>query len=220
MNFVHDHDRPARIGMPEAVLCDGKTDELLAEIASELCAAGEPVLFTRMSSERVEHLPTEARLRLDHDPLSRTAFLNGRCAPRDGHVAVVAAGTSDLPVATEAARTIEFSGYGAAPHFDVGVAGLWRLLDRIEEIRRADVVIVVAGNDAALLPVVGGLVPHPVIGVPTSVGYGVAEGGTTALHSMLASCAQGMVVTNVDNGFGAACAAVRMLQAAERVVAQ
>ncbi|NDH85103.1 MAG: circadian phase modifier CpmA, partial [Acidimicrobiia bacterium] len=114
-------------------------------------------------------------------------------------------------VATEAARTLEFSGVDAEVLVDIGVAGLWRLEARLPELRAADIVIVVAGMDAALVSVMGGLVGAPIIGVPTSVGYGVAEGGSTALNSALASCAQGVAVVNIDNGFGAACAAVLML---------
>jgi NCAIR mutase (PurE)-related protein len=114
-------------------------------------------------------------------------------------------------VAAEAARTLTFSGVECQSIVDVGVAGLWRLEARLDEIREADIVIAVAGMDAALVSVLGGLVAAPVIAVPTSVGYGVAAGGTAALHSSLASCAQGVTVVNIDNGFGAACAAVRML---------
>jgi NCAIR mutase (PurE)-related protein len=125
---------------------------------------------------------------------------------------VVAAGTSDVAVAREAARTLRYYGEPVAEITDVGVAGLWRLLERIEEIRRMKVIVAVAGMDAALPTVIGGLVSSPVIGVPTSVGYGVAEDGRTALHAMLASCAPGLVVTNIDNGYGAACAALRILR--------
>jgi NCAIR mutase (PurE)-related protein len=124
---------------------------------------------------------------------------------------VVTAGTSDLRVATEAARTLHFTGVRHTVYADIGVAGLWRLTERIEEISQHDVIIVVAGMDAALASVMGGLVGKCVIGVPTSVGYGVAAGGNTALNAMLASCGQGVVVTNIDNGFGGACAAVRVL---------
>ncbi len=128
-------------------------------------------------------------------------------------IAVVAAGTSDAAVSREAARTLRFYGEPAAEISDVGVAGLWRLLERIEEIRKMKVVIAVAGMDAALPTVIGGLVSNVVIGVPTSVGYGVANGGQTALHAMLASCSPGLTVTNIDNGYGAACAALRILRA-------
>lgn len=212
MTLRYDFGRIERIGMPEAVLCSPKSDEQIVAIIAELHKSPEtPVLFTRLDSSRHEHLADEHRRALDYDPLSRTAFLHGGLARRPGRVAVVAAGTSDSSVAAEACRTLEFSGVEATQIVDVGVAGLWRLQERLEEIRQFDIVIVVAGMDAALASVVGGLIEAPVIAVPTSVGYGVAEGGATALNSMLASCAQGIAVTNVDNGFGAACAAVRIL---------
>ena len=126
-------------------------------------------------------------------------------------VAIVSAGTSDQPVCREAARTLAYHGHPSAEIGDVGVAGLWRLMDRIDEIRTYPVVIVVAGMDAALPSVVGGLVPGLVIAVPTSTGYGVAKGGATAMAAMLASCAPGVTVVNIDNGYGAACAALRAL---------
>lgn len=124
---------------------------------------------------------------------------------------MVTAGTSDLSVALEANRTLKFSGVSTSLFSDVGVAGIHRLFDRLEEIKAHDVVIAVAGWDAALASVLGGLVAHPVIAVPTSVGYGVAKDGHTALNSMLASCGQGILVANIDNGFGAACGAIRIL---------
>jgi NCAIR mutase (PurE)-related protein len=142
--------------------------------------------------------------------------MHGYLPPRDGSVAVVTAGTSDIPVAAEACRTLEFLGVKATCIVDVGVAGLWRLLERVDEITTCDVVIVVAGMDAALASVVGGLTGQPVIAVPTSTGYGAAADGDTALHAMLTSCAQGITVTNIDNGFGAACAANRILLARNR----
>ena len=144
-------------------------------------------------------------------PLSRTAILGQPhrtllTAP----VAIVMAGTSDLPVRREAARTLAFAGQRYREYTDVGVAGFWRLLERIGDIRSSPVVIVAAGMDAALVNVVGGLVSSAVIALPTSVGYGVALGGATALHAALASCAPGISVVNIDNGYGAACAALRI----------
>jgi NCAIR mutase (PurE)-related protein len=207
----YDHDRPARIGMPEAILCSSKTPAQIDAIAVELVEAGNPALFTRLTPEVASALSDTVRTALDHDTLSNTAFLHGTLPPRPGRVAVVAAGTSDASAAAEAARTLEFSGVETQLIVDVGVAGLWRLERRLAEIREADVVVAVAGMDAALVSVLGGLVASPLVAVPTSVGYGVATGGTTALNSALASCAQGVTVVNIDNGFGAACAAVRML---------
>jgi NCAIR mutase (PurE)-related protein len=149
---------------------------------------------------------------LDFDAMSGTAFLNGTMPRRDARVGIVAAGTSDRSVALEAQRTLQFLGIDATLYIDVGVAGLWRLLDRLEDLRREAALIVVAGMDAALASVVGGLVACPIIGVPTSTGYGAARGGDTALAAMLASCAQGVLVTNIDNGFGAACGAARIMR--------
>lgn len=208
----HDHDRLARVGMPEAVLCGTKSVDQVCAIAIELAASTiEPRLFTRLTDEQFAALPETVTDRLDDDRLSQTAVLNGTLPQRPGNVVVVAAGTSDASVAAEAARTLHFSGVAHELVVDVGVAGLWRLEARLEEIRAADIVIAVAGMDAALVSVLGGLVSAPVVAVPTSVGYGVAAGGSVALHSALASCAQGVTVVNIDNGFGAACAAVRML---------
>lgn len=212
MMHQHDHHRLERVGMPEAVLCGTKSVEQVRSIAIELAqSSDEPRLFTRLTDEQLAALPKSLRDRLDDDRLSRTAIINGTLPDRAGRVAVVAAGTSDASVAAEAARTLHFSGVQHDMIVDVGVAGLWRLEARLDEIREADVVIAVAGMDAALVSVLGGLVGAPVVAVPTSVGYGVAAGGTTALNSALASCAQGVTVVNIDNGFGAACAVVRML---------
>ena len=197
--------------MPEAVLCSAKTEFQLLAIAEELTARSEPVLFTRLSQERFDALPDAVRSNMNYDFVSQTAMGYGSLPARRGQVVVVAAGTSDQRVAAEAARTLEFSGVETKMIVDVGVAGIWRLEARLDEIRAADIVIAVAGMDAAIVSVLGGLVGSPIIAVPTSVGYGVATGGTTALNSALASCAQGVAVMNIDNGFGAACAAIRML---------
>nr|XP_061840631.1 pyridinium-3,5-biscarboxylic acid mononucleotide synthase-like [Nerophis lumbriciformis] len=207
----HDDQRMERIGMPEAVLCSAKTDVQLLAICQELTDRPDPVLFTRLTKDRFHALPDSISTALDYDPVSQTAHANGSLPARLGHVAVVAAGTSDQRVAAEASRTLEFSGVSVETIVDVGVAGIWRLEARIEDIGAADIVIAVAGMDAAIVSVLGGLVGSPIIAVPTSVGYGVATGGTTALNSALASCAQGVAVMNIDNGFGAACAAIRML---------
>ncbi|HEY0282232.1 MAG TPA: nickel pincer cofactor biosynthesis protein LarB [Rhizomicrobium sp.] len=212
MTTNYDYDRAERLGMPEAVLCESKDRESLDRLLDELHAkAGTPVLFTRLTRPQFELIRPDLAALLDYDEVSGTAYLHGVRHGRPGRVAVVCAGTSDLPVAREAVRTLTFMGIAQTLFCDVGVAGLHRLLDRIDEIRRHDIVIAVAGMDAALASVVGGLAGCPVIGVPTSVGYGVAADGRTALNAMLTSCAQGVLVTNIDNGFGAACGAVRML---------
>ena len=150
------------------------------------------------------------------EALSGTAYFGKMVAPTlSGRVAVVGAGTSDMGVCREAVRTLAYHGIKASEIYDVGVAGIWRLMERVPDIVRHPVVIAVAGMDAALISVLGGLVPGLVIGVPTSVGYGVANRGETALHAALASCAPGVPVVNIDNGYGAACAAIRALRAAD-----
>ncbi|MGQ0677101.1 MAG: nickel pincer cofactor biosynthesis protein LarB [Rhodospirillales bacterium] len=207
-----DLERRARIGLDEALFCAGKTPEQIAGILGRLTRAKSSALLTRLDPKKLGALPAELRRRLNYDPSSWTAFLGKR--PRPGGkppVAVLTAGISDSAVAREAARTLAYHGVAATEIGDIGVAGLWRLLQRVDEIRRHRVVIVVAGMDAALPSVVGGLVPGAVIAVPTSVGYGVAKGGETALRAALASCAPGVTVVNIDNGYGAACAALRIL---------
>jgi len=214
MNTIYDYQRRERLGMPEAIFCEGKDVDSLNSILRELLANPDyPALFTRLSQTHFDNLDSTLSARLDYDALSATGILHGVLPTRPGKVAVVTAGTSDRRVAREAARTLEFMSITHTSICDVGVAGIWRLLERIEEIKQHDVIIVAAGMDAALPTVLAGLIGKCVIGVPTSVGYGVAAGGTTALNSMLASCGQGVLVTNIDNGFGAACAAVRILNA-------
>lgn len=212
LKSIFDYARADRIGMPESVLCEGKSLADLRDILSEISGKQDyPVLLTRLSAAAYSGIPEDLQRCIDFDPESRTGIING-CRPRvEGRVAVVAAGTSDSGVAKEAARTLEFLGLSVVPIFDVGVAGLWRLLDRIEAISACDAAIAIAGMDGGMPTVLTGLVPLPVIGVPTSTGYGVAAGGTAALNAMLTSCAQGLVVTNIDNGFGAACAAYRII---------
>ncbi|BAN03990.1 nickel pincer cofactor biosynthesis protein LarB [Ilumatobacter coccineus] len=217
----HDHQRQARVGMPEAVLCGTKSTEQVVSIVADLIAeTSEPRLLTRLTDEQARELVVRHADSIDIDTLSRTAFLRGTLPRRSGRVTVVAAGTSDASVAAEAARTLEFSGIDAELIVDVGVAGLWRLEARLDDIRSADIVIAVAGMDAALVSVLGGMIGAPIIAAPTSVGYGVATGGSTALNSSLASCAQGVSVVNIDNGFGAACAAIRILNLVAQQQAQ
>ncbi|MFO0661011.1 MAG: nickel pincer cofactor biosynthesis protein LarB [Polyangiaceae bacterium] len=209
-----DFTRQERIGLPEAIFCAGKSDEHIAEIIRQALARKANLLLTRLSRAQLDAIPGELRGHLDYEPLSRTAFL-GSPAPRrnDTRIAVVLAGTSDAYAAREAARTLEFYGEPCTWIADVGVAGIWRLMERVDEIKKHPIVIAVAGMDAALPTVLGGMVSSVVIAVPTSVGYGVSTGGETALRAILASCAQGLAVTNIDNGFGAACAAMRILNA-------
>jgi NCAIR mutase (PurE)-related protein len=210
-----DWERRRRLGFDEAVFCAGKSVSQLTTILDQVAAAEERMLLTRLDEQQFAELPDIHRNTLDYDPVSRTAFFGERGqvnAPRavDARsVAVVTAGTSDVPVAAEATRTLVFNGIGVLAINDVGVAGLWRLIERIDEIKAMPVVIVVAGMDGALPSVVGGLVSGLVIAVPTSIGYGASRGGETALNAALASCAPGLLVCNIDNGYGAACAAMR-----------
>ena len=207
-DFKFDFERRSRIGLDEAVFCAGKSAAQIAAIIAGVRADTPGLLLTRLDAEKFAALPAEQQNALDYDPVSRTAILGQvRPAQPGPTVAIVMAGTSDVPMGREAARTLTFNGQDHRSYTDIGVAGLWRLLDRIEEIRQAPVVIVAA----ALISVVGGLVRAAVIGLPTSVGYGIAAGGTTALHAGLASCAPGVTMMNIDNGYGAACAALRIM---------
>jgi len=206
-----DWERRRRLGFDEAVFCSGKSTAQLTAILDQVAAAEERMLLTRLDQAAFSALPDIHRSALDHDPVSRTAFFGAPIQVNARRAAVVTAGTSDVPVAAEAVRTLEFNGIGSLAIHDVGVAGLWRLVERIDEIKALPVVIVVAGMDGALPSVVGGLAPGLVIAVPTSVGYGAARHGETALNAALASCAPGLVVCNIDNGYGAACAAIRAL---------
>lgn len=206
-DFQLDLPRGARIGLPEAIYAEGKT---VAQLDAILAAAPGPLLLTRLAAQAAAAL---ARAGLDYDPLSRTALFGtppGLSGP--ARVAVVTAGTTDLPAAGEAIRTLRCHGEDCLRVADVGVAGLWRVLARLEELRAMPVTIVAAGMDGALPSVLAGLLPGAVIALPTSVGYGVAAGGHAALHAMLASCAPGLAVVNIDNGYGAACAALRVVR--------
>jgi NCAIR mutase (PurE)-related protein len=202
-----DHHRALRQGIGEAVYAPGKTAEQCAEIVAELLAEqGGPVLLTRAVDEQVE-VATAANpggIRTDSTVAWRQA------ATRPGRILVITAGTADLRVAREALATL--TAYGFAPHLvaDCGVAGVHRLLATADELAGADAIIVVAGMEGALASLVGGIAACPVVAVPTSVGYGAALEGVTALLAMLATCAAGITVVGIDNGFGAACAVARL----------
>jgi pyridinium-3,5-biscarboxylic acid mononucleotide synthase len=209
-----DHHRALRQGQPEVVFCQGKTTDQVVAICERLAAANGSFLGTR-ANEAVAARLGERFPQLVWNPLARTVHLPGsdRVASSSGIILVISAGTSDLPVAEEAAVVAEVFGHEVERLVDVGVAGLHRLLHASEQIERASVVIVVAGMEGALPSVVGGLVSVPVIAVPTSVGYGASFGGLAALLGMLNSCASGVTVVNIDNGFGAAAAASRICRA-------
>lgn len=206
-----DFDRAERQGAGEVIYGEGKTAEQIYAIAGALVEAGQPrVLATRVDAEKAEAAialwVAEGRPgECSYFETARLLVFGGMPAPDgDGIVAVAAAGTSDLAVAEEAALTAEFFGNEVRRFYDVGVAGIHRLLDVADELREARVVVAVAGMEGALASVVGGLISAPVIAVPTSVGYGASFGGVTALLAMLNSCASGVSVVNIDNGFGAA----------------
>jgi NCAIR mutase (PurE)-related protein len=212
-----DHHRALRQGAPEVILGQGKTPEQIAGIARELARSGQNVLVTRLAAEAAREV-CEAMPELKYAALARVATLEQSPIPPLGTrpVALVSAGTGDLPVAEECAETLRMLGVAVERVYDVGVAGIHRLLHRRDVLERTSIAIVVAGMEGALPSVVGGITQGPIIAVPTSVGYGVSFGGFAALASMLASCASGVVVCNIDNGFGAAYAAARILRVRER----
>ena len=204
-----DHHRQIRCGFPEVIFCPSKTREQVSEIFSRLAKTGHNVLATRASKDLFEFVRQEVNLPLlRYESEARMIVLEQRPVQKTrGFVAIVTAGTADLPIAAEARVTAEVLGCRVEQFTDVGVAGLHRLLGCLKELQQADVVIVAAGMEGALASVVGGLVDCPVIAVPTSVGYGASFEGLSALLTMLNSCAAGVTVVNIDNGFGAACAA-------------
>ncbi len=216
---VLDLDRRRRLGVVEAVWGEHKNPAQIAAIIRATRAAGELVLVTRVSAQQVDAVLT--LLSGEEDLLEGLGHhQEARCLtlpalpdpdPRLGAVAVLAGGSSDLAVAAEINVSLACHGVASDLILDVGVAGLHRLLDRLEGLRRYAVLIVCAGMEGALPTVVAGLLPQPVIGVPVSVGYGVSEGGRAALQGMLASCAPGLTVVNIDNGYGAAMAALRII---------
>lgn len=207
-----DHGREARCGFEEVVYAERKSWTEIEQIVEAFLQRRGSVLVTRIPESFLAPL-AERFPELEVLPRARLAVAGKAAVEKPlGSIAVVSAGTSDIPVATEAARSAEYFGLEVETISDVGVAGLERLTSRIDEIRRHDVVIVVAGMEGALASVLGGLVEAPLIAVPTSVGYGASLGGITTLFSMLISCSPGITVVNIDNGFGAALAAARMLR--------
>ena len=199
-----DHHRALRAGMPEVIFGPGKEPSQLAEIFSKLAVHGNNVLATRVSIEQVRMVKKKFR-KAEHNATARTLGLrqNGE-RHGNGKIVIVSAGTSDVPVAEEAAVTAELMGNDVGRIYDVGVAGIHRLLAHKSELTEAQILVVCAGMEGALPSVVGGLVGVPVIAVPTSVGYGASFGGLTALLGMMNSCASNVTVVNIDNGFGAA----------------
>jgi NCAIR mutase (PurE)-related protein len=210
-----DHHRSLRQGFPEAILCDAKSPDEVIAIARRIIAAGTTLIATRVAPALAERLRAEID-GATYNAVGRVVLRIEPASPRvAGRALIVTAGTADVPVAEEAIATLEGLGVDAERVYDVGVAGIHRVLADRERLLAADVLIVVAGMEGALASVIGGLASAPVIAVPTSAGYGAAFGGIAALLGMLTSCAQGITVTNIDNGFGAACAAFRILAGRE-----
>jgi len=203
--------------LDEAVFCGGKTSEQISNILNAVMQQEKSILLTHLTPTKLEDISEKLKNQIDFDPISNTGFFSKpHPLSAEKNIAIISAGTSDAAVALEAARTLTFFGHRSQLIHDIGVAGLWRLLERLDEIAQFPIVIVVAGMDGALPTVLGGLVNSAIIAVPTSVGYGAAESGRTALNAALSSCSSGIVVVNIDNGYGAACAAIRILTAASR----
>ena len=201
-----DHHRHIREGFPEVVYGPGKTCEQLVGIVSKLISVGGPVLVTRVSEEQSESV-VQAIPEIEFHPIPKSLTWSGKISrPRPsnkGTVLVISAGTADLPVAEEACLTLELMGHPFKRIYDVGVAGIHRLLDHLDELRQASVIIAVAGMDGVLPSILGGIVSVPVVAVPSSTGYGANFQGLAPLLTMLNSCATGVAVVNIDNGFGA-----------------
>lgn len=216
-----DFNRAQRIGVEEAIFAGGKSVAQIEFILDAAALRGASLLLTRLGAAKADALPQRLRERLDYCDVSATAYF-GPPHPLDplARVALVVAGTSDMPTAREAQRTLAYHGHACTLFADVGVAGLWRLTNCLDALRTFPILIAVAGMDAALPTVLGGLVGGAIVAVPTSVGYGVAAGGRAALDAILASCSPGITVVNIDNGYGAACAAMRVLGAMRMGAAQ
>ncbi len=209
-----DTSRKERTGFAEVVFCSGKADSHLLSIYERLYEKEGEVFGTRASEEQYELIGSRFPQAV-YDPVSRILKIEKEGKKRTGSVAVCTAGTADIPVAEEAAQTAEFFGTRVERIFDVGVSGIHRLLSRVDVIRKANCVVAVAGMEGALASVIGGLVSRPVIAVPTSVGYGANLHGLSALLTMINSCANGIAVVNIDNGYGAGYLAAQMNRLAE-----
>ena len=204
---VVDHHRHLRQGAPEVIFCEGKTVAQVRAIAEKMVEKGSDVLATRATGDVYKTLKALDRRAKYHEAARCVVIEHKKKIPTSGVVLVVTAGTTDIPVAEEAAVTARTMGSTVETMYDVGVSGIHRLLSRKDAITSARVIVVAAGMDGALASVIGGLVDKPVVAVPTSVGYGASFGGVAALLTMLNSCAPGVGVVNIDNGFGAGCLA-------------
>ncbi|SNY91082.1 hypothetical protein SAMN04515647_1286 [Cohaesibacter sp. ES.047] len=206
-----DLERRKRIGLEEAIYCEGKTASQVDEICKSAMERGCRLLLTRLCESKLSDLSEPVQSALAYEVKSRTAILGALETLAPARVAVVSGGTSDVGVCREVVRTLNYHGFGCDEYYDLGVAGLWRLMDRLDDLRQYSVLIAAAGMEAALPTVLSGLVAAPVIALPTSIGYGVSEGGHVALQSCLASCSGSLLTVNIDNGFGAACAAIKII---------
>ena len=208
---VIDHSRKNRCGFPEFIYGAGKTTEQIENAMTKIKSTGESVLVTRISVDKYDKLKNKFPEAV-YDTSAETLIIKKETKEAaKGNIAIVTAGTSDIPIATEAKYTAELCNCKVNTYFDIGVAGIHRLFGSLDKIKKSDVIICIAGMEGALPSVIAGLVPCPVIAIPTSVGYGTSLNGFTALFAMLTSCASGVTVVNIDNGFGAACAAVRIV---------
>ncbi len=206
-----DHHRELRSGMPEVIYCQGKTVAQIKKIIQSMNHAGHSILATKLSKETFSKLKSFLPKISEYNETAQTLVIEKiKSKKKSGLITIITAGTSDIPIAEEASVTARILGSETETLFDVGVAGIHRLFNSLEQIRKARVVVVVAGMEGALASVVGGLVDKPIIAVPTSIGYGTSFGGVSALLTMLNSCATGIAVVNVDNGFGAGCMAHRI----------
>jgi len=214
-----DTDRSRRKGLPEVIYCPGKTSRQIARIVKVLLDAGQQVLATRATPAQFKVVRRAVPRAVYHETARIITVDAGGVRKQSGAIAVVAAGTSDLPVAEEAALTAETMGVAVTRVYDVGVAGLHRLFSHLDRLRSVNALVVVAGMEGALPSVVGGLVDRPVVAVPTSIGYGTSFRGLAALLAMLNSCVPGVTVVNIDNGFGAGVAAALIARSAAAVAA-
>lgn len=216
MDFAKlDTSRKERTGFPEVVFCSGKTNEYLLDIYKKLLEEDGEVFGTRATEEQFEFVKREIP-EIKYNKVSKILKFEKEGKERTGNICICAAGTADIPVAEEAAETAEFFGCKVNRIYDVGVSGIHRLLSKVDEIREANCVVAVAGMEGALPSVIGGLVSNPVIAVPTSVGYGANFQGLSALLTMLNSCANGITVVNIDNGYGAGYSATQINRLASK----
>lgn len=209
-HVLFDYARIARTGLPEAVFCERKPHDVLLQLMRTFAEGKPPILFTRLWPEVFASLPKDVTRFYNYEPLSGTAFAATLPKRKGKGVGIISAGSADAQVSLEAGRTLEYLGIPHESYEDCGVSGLWRLTEKLGDINSHNELIVIAGMEGALASVLGGLSPKPIFAVPTSVGYGASRGGETALRAMLSSCAAGIAVMNIDNGYGAACAAARV----------